>query len=143
MLGNLWWICQRPKTIKLLRYFIYIKSSILIDLYRCHQGMFHLVYLVLSTKNVCFYSRWRLITWSCSQKLIRYMMHLSVTMMSWVWVWLDLILHSAQRCILPVFFLVDLPFRWIYFYGNNKSTRKETRKMHHCAVFWKLTVAIR
>ena len=34
----------------------------------------------------------------------------------------------AQRCVLPV------SFRWIYYYDNNKSTRKETGKTHLCAV---------
>ena len=29
----------------------------------------------------------------------------------------------------------QFPFLWIYCYGSNKSTRKETGKMHLCAVF--------
>ena len=28
-------------------------------------------------------------------------------------------------------------FRWIYYYGSNKSTGKETGKSHLCAVQWK------
>ena len=28
----------------------------------------------------------------------------------------------------------QFPFRWIYYYGSNKSTGKETGKMHPCAV---------
>ena len=28
----------------------------------------------------------------------------------------------------------QFPFRWIFYYGSNKSTRKETGKMHLCAV---------
>ena len=28
----------------------------------------------------------------------------------------------------------QFPFRWIYYYGNNKSTGKETGKMHLCVV---------
>ena len=31
-----------------------------------------------------------------------------------------------------VFF--QFPFRWIYYYGSNESTRKETGKTHLCAV---------
>ena len=31
------------------------------------------------------------------------------------------------------------PFRWIYYYGSNKSTGKETGKMHLCAVVTVLT----
>ena len=29
----------------------------------------------------------------------------------------------------------QFPFRWIYYYGSNKSTRKETGKMHLCFCF--------
>ena len=30
----------------------------------------------------------------------------------------------------------QFPFQWIYYYGSNKSTGKETGKMHLCAVQW-------
>ena len=32
------------------------------------------------------------------------------------------------------------PFRWIYYYGSNKSTEKETDKTHLCAVYSLLTM---
>ena len=35
---------------------------------------------------------------------------------------------TAQRYVLPVF------FRWIYYYGSNKSTGLETVKSHLCAL---------
>ena len=39
-----------------------------------------------------------------------------------------LLKHStAQICVLPFFW-------WIYYYGSNKSTGKETGKMHLCAL---------
>ena len=28
----------------------------------------------------------------------------------------------------------QFPFRWFYYYRSNKSTGKETGKMHYCAV---------
>ena len=28
----------------------------------------------------------------------------------------------------------QFPFRWIYYYGSNKFTGKETEKMHLCAM---------
>ena len=33
-------------------------------------------------------------------------------------------LHRGAFC--------QFPFRWIYYYGSNESTRKETVKMHLC-----------
>ena len=30
----------------------------------------------------------------------------------------------------------QFPFRWIYSYGSNKSTGKETGKTHLCAMWW-------
>ena len=35
-------------------------------------------------------------------------------------------LHRGAFC--------QFPFQWIYYYGSNKSTRKETGKMHLCAL---------
>ena len=32
----------------------------------------------------------------------------------------------------------QFPFRWIYYYGSNKSTGKETGKTHLCAVGYKV-----
>ena len=32
-----------------------------------------------------------------------------------------------------------LPFRWIYYYGSNKSTGKETRKTNLCALVYQRT----
>ena len=29
----------------------------------------------------------------------------------------------------------QFPFRWIYYYGSNKSTGKETDKTHLCALY--------
>ena len=43
---------------------------------------------------------------------------------------------TAQRCVLPVF------FRWIYYYGSNESTGKETGKMQLCVVYCKLTASM-
>ena len=37
--------------------------------------------------------------------------------------------NTAQRCVL------QFPFRWIYYYGSNKSTGKETGKTHLCALY--------
>ena len=34
----------------------------------------------------------------------------------------------------------QLTFRWIYYYGSNKSTRKETDKTHLCALAWNFAV---
>ena len=42
----------------------------------------------------------------------------------------SLSLHRGAFC--------QFPFRWIYYYGGNKSTGKETGKMHLCAVIEKL-----
>ena len=36
-------------------------------------------------------------------------------------------LHRGAFC--------QFPFRWIYYYGSNKSTGKETDKTHLCALF--------
>ena len=38
----------------------------------------------------------------------------------------DTTMHSGAFC--------QFPFQWIYYYGSNKSTGKETSKMHLCAM---------
>ena len=39
-------------------------------------------------------------------------------------------LHRGAFC--------QIPFRWIYYYGSNESTRKETGTMHLCALCCRL-----
>ena len=39
-------------------------------------------------------------------------------------------MYNAQKCV------SQSSFRWIYYYGSNKSTRKETGKSHLCAIVW-------
>ena len=39
-------------------------------------------------------------------------------------------LHRGAFC--------QFPFRWIYYYGSNKSTGKETGKTHLCAVVYQM-----
>ena len=36
----------------------------------------------------------------------------------------------------------QFPFRWIYYYGSNKSTGKETGKTHLCALYCAKVVSI-
>ena len=41
------------------------------------------------------------------------------------------ILHKGAFC--------QFPFQWIYYYGSNKFTEKETGKMHLCVLPWPLS----
>ena len=43
--------------------------------------------------------------------------------------WIFMALHRGAFC--------QCSFRWIYYYGSNKSTRKETGKSHLCALWWR------
>ena len=45
--------------------------------------------------------------------------------------WLWCLWHTLHRGALCQF-----PFRWVYYYGSNKSTGKETVKTHLCAVYF-------
>ena len=47
---------------------------------------------------------------------------------------LRIFLRTPHRRALHRGAFCQFPFRWVYYYGSNKSTRKETGKTHLCAL---------